>query len=75
MDIEYCIKKSCILLDGTKYDTYGIVAIERHSETVKSEFDDVSLDKHYVVELAKLLNSSKVELCHFKEVITDELNR
>lgn len=75
MDIEYLIKKSCISLDGNKFNTYGITAIERRSAKIQSEIADVSLDKRYVIKLVGFLNSSKVELCHFREVVSDELNR
>ena len=41
----------------------------------KSEFVDVSLDKAFVVDLVNLLNSAEVELCHFNDVVIDELNK
>ena len=75
MSTKYLIKESCILIDGNKFKTYGIDAVECCSSKLQSEFDDVSLDKDFVINLVELLNSAGIELCHFKEVVLDELNK
>ncbi len=75
MDIEYLLKKSCISLEGQAFPTYGIAAVELRSRETQFEITDVSLDKAFVSNLVKILNSSKIEICHFSEVITDELNK
>lgn len=75
MDTEYLLKKSCISLEGQAFTTYGIAAVELRSRKTQFEITDVSLDKAFVSNLVKILNSSKIEICHFSEVITDELNK
>lgn len=75
MNTKYLIKESCILIDGKKFKTYGIDAVEGCSAKIQSELVDVSLDKDFVVNLVELLNSAKIELCHFQDVVSDELNK
>lgn len=75
MNIEYFITENSISLDGCRFNAYGISAVDKLSREEKSEFDDVSLDKAFVVDLVDLLNSAEVELCHFNDVVTDELNK
>ncbi len=74
MNIEYFITENSISLDGCRFKTYGISAVDKLSKK-KSEFDDVSLDKAFVADLVSLLNSTEVELCHFNDVVIDELNK
>lgn len=75
MNIEYFITEKSINLDGCRFSTYGISAVDKMSREEKSEFVDVSLDKAFVVDLVNLLNSAEVELCHFNDVVIDELNK
>lgn len=75
MNIEYHITKTNIILDGRRFSTYGIAAIDKSSARTRSKIIDVSLDKAFVCHVADLLNSAEVELCHFSEVVNDQLNR
>lgn len=75
MNIEYFITENSISLDGCRFNTYGISAVDKMSREEKSEFVDVSLDKAFVVDLVNLLNSAEVDLCHFNDVVIDELNK
>lgn len=75
MNIEYHIKERKVIIDGRLFDTYGISAVDDDTEKIKSDFPDVSLNQTLVIRLVKLLNSEKVELCHFNDVVLDELNK
>lgn len=75
MNIKYLITESSISFDNQNFTTYGIAAVEKSSEKICSELSDVSLNKAFVLHLVGSLNSEKIELCHFKDVVTDELNR
>ncbi len=75
MNIKYFITENSISLDGCRFKTYGISAVDKLSKKKESEFDDVSFDKAFVADLVSLLNSTEVELCHFNDVVIDELNK
>lgn len=76
MKTVYSIKKSAVVLDdGNFLLTYGIDAIDRESGNLISDFRDVSVNKHFTENIVSLLNSCEVEVCHFHEVVIDELNR
>lgn len=75
MNTEYKVTKTHISLDGRRFITYGIAAIDKSSAKIQSKITDVSLDEIFVQHVTNLLNSSKVELCHFAEIVDDELNR
>ncbi len=75
MNIEYHITKTHISLEGQRFSTYGIAAIDKSSAKAQTKIVDVSLDESFVRHVADLLNSAEVELCHFAEVVDDELNR
>lgn len=75
MNIEYFITENSIYLDGCQFKTYGISAVDKLSKKKESDFDDVSLDKAFVTDLVSLLNSTEIELCHFNDVVIDELNK
>lgn len=75
MNIEYHITKTHISLEGQRFSTYGIAAIDKSSAKPQTKIVDISLDESSVRHIADLLNSAEVELCHFAEVVDDELNR
>lgn len=73
MNIEYHITKTHISLEGQRFSTYGIAAIDKSSAKTQTKIVDVSLDESFVRHVADLLNSAEVELCHFAEVVDDSL--
>ena len=76
MKAVYSITKNAVILDdGNFILTYGIKATDEESGTPLSEFKDVSVSKKLTQRIVSLLNSCEVELCHFHDVIIDELNR
>lgn len=75
MNIEYQLTKTYIYLENQQFYTYGIDAINRSTAKIQSQISDVSLDKSFVQQVIDLLNSAEVELCHFAEVVEDELNK
>lgn len=75
MNIEYHITKTHISLEGQRFSTHGIAAIDKSSAKTQTKIVDISLDESSVRHIADLLNSAEVELCHFAEVVDDELNR
>ena len=77
MNIEYQLTKTYIYLylENQQFCTYGIDAINRSTAKIQSQISDVSLDKSFVQQVIDLLNSAEVELCHFAEVVEDELNK
>ena len=76
MKAVYSITKSAVILDdGNFILTYGIEATDEESGAPLSEFKDVSVSKKLTQRIVSLLNNCEVELCHFHDVIIDELNR
>lgn len=76
MDFYYILTEQRIYTeDFCDIPTYGIAAKSRCSDEILSEFPDVSTNRNFVIRLIEILNSNAVELCHFYDVVTDELNR
>lgn len=76
MDIEYLrVERIAEVENRSQTTTYGIVAVSKTTKEKLAEFSDVSLNEDFVTNLTDLLNSCEVELCHFFDVIIDELNR
>ncbi len=75
MNIEYQLTQTHIYLENQKFRTYGIAAIDKSTAKVQCKISDVSLDKAFVQHVTDLLNSSEAELCHFTEIVYDELNK
>lgn len=76
MGIEYTLTKDVLLLeDGNYILTYGIQAKDRQNGEILSAFNDVSVNRKFTQEVIDLLNTCKIELCHFYDVVIDELNR
>lgn len=75
MDIQYFVIKGKIYTENQELTTYGISAVDRKTALTKSEFDDISFNIDLVCRLADLMNLEKIELCHFYDVVLDELNR
>ncbi len=76
MKAVYSMTKSALVLeDGSFILTYGIEATDDESGIPLSEFKDVSVNKKLTERIVSLLNSCEVEICHFHDVIIDELNR
>lgn len=75
MKTQYSITKNVLIVDEHQmFVTYGIVAEDENGEKL-SEFTDVSVNRKLTENIIKLLNDCRVEVCHFFEVVTDELNR
>ena len=75
MKAVYSISKGALTLDeGSFILTYGIDATDKESGEKISSFDDVSVNKSVTERIISILNSCEVEICHFKDVITDEIN-
>lgn len=70
---KYSIVAEDICVEGINCTTYGIRAESNEMST--AEFHDVSVEKSFVDYVVDLLNSNQVELCHFHDVVIDELNR
>ncbi len=76
MKAIYSLSKNALTLeDGNFILTYGITATDSENGEPLSEFKDVSVNKSFTEKIIKTLNSCEVELCHFHEVIYDELNK
>lgn len=76
MKTVYSISKSALTLDdGSFILTYGIDAKDDESGERISSFNDVSVSRNVTERIISVLNSCEVELCHFHDVIIDELNR
>ncbi|MEE1064949.1 MAG: DUF6514 family protein [Acutalibacteraceae bacterium] len=76
MKTIYSIKKSALVLDdGNFILTYGIEASDENSGNIISDFKDVSVNKKLTEHIVSILNSCEVEVCHFHDVVIDELNR
>lgn len=76
MKTIYSIKKSALVLDdGNFILTYGIEASDENSGNIISDFKDVSVNKKLTEHIVSILNSCEVEICHFHDVVIDELNR
>ena len=76
MKTIYSIKKSALVLDdGNFILTYGIEASDENSGNIISDFKDVSVNKKLTEHKVSILNSCEVEVCHFHDVVIDELNR
>ncbi len=76
MRAVYSISKDALLLeDGNFILTYGITATDGESGETLDEFRDVSVNKGLTEKIINTLNTCEVELCHFHEIIIDELNR
>lgn len=75
MNISYSLYMHCTAVEGIgNLNTYGISAADPNGKAV-SEFPDVSLNKSFTEKIVKLLNECKVKLCHFNDVVIDEINR
>lgn len=76
MKVTYSITKDALLLeDGNFILTYGIKATDSISGEMLSAFNDVSVNKSFTQRVIDILNTCEVEICHFHDVVTDELNR
>lgn len=76
MKTVYSITKSALVLeDGNFVLTYGIEATDKESGNTVCDFKDVSVSKSLTERIVSLLNTCEVEVCHFYDVIIDELNR
>lgn len=76
MSIKYALTKDVLLLeDGNYILTYGIQAKDENNGEVLSAFNDVSVNKSFTQNVIDLLNICKVELCHFHDVVVDEIGK
>ncbi len=76
MKVTYSLSNNVLMLDDGKIIlTYGIVARDPLNNEVLAYFDDVSVSRSLTQKITDILNSCEVELCHFREVVIDELNR
>ena len=76
MKADYSMIKNVLFLeDGSWLLTYGIEARDQADGELLDKFEDVSVNAKFTENIIDILNSCKIELCHFRDVITDELNR
>lgn len=76
MKVLYSITKGALVLDdGNFILTYGIEATDSENSSPLSQFTDVSVSRSTTERIVSVLNSCEVELCHFHNVVIDELNR
>ena len=76
MKVTYSMINDALLLDdGNFILTYGIQATDTESGEKLSLFNDVSVSKSFTQRVIDILNTCEVEICHFHDVVTDELNR
>lgn len=77
MKVKYCVSENELETeDGRRIPTYGIYALSAGGDCrTLDELRDVSTDSAFTYGLAELLNYYEVELCHFRDVVLDELNR
>ena len=59
--------------DGTPYPTYGIEAVD-HRGAVLRQIPDISLDEKAVTILAHQMNTHRLALVHFLDVVEDFLD-
>ena len=71
--LRYIISESKLNIDDAEVDTYGITAY--CGKTALKTIDDISTDRNFVISLIEKLNFHQVELCHFYDIVIDELNR
>lgn len=70
--MKYTVMAEKANIAGKACTTYGIRGENGHST---ADFHDVSVEQSFVERIADRLNSNSVELCHFRDVVIDELNR
>lgn len=76
MKVDYTMTKSAIFLeDGNCILTYGIEARDCDDGERLDIFEDVSVNPVFTKNIIDILNTCKIELCHFRDVVIDELNR
>lgn len=76
MKAVYSMIKNVIFLeDGNCILTYGIEARNGTGGELLDKFDDVSVSSAFTENVIDILNTCKIELCHFRDVIIDELNK
>lgn len=76
MKVDYTIAKNVLFLeDGNCILTYGIEAHDGTNGELLDIFEDVSVNSAFTENIVDILNTCKIELCHFRDVIIDELNR
>lgn len=76
MKVTYSLTNDALLLeDGNFILTYGIQAKDDESGETLSSFNDVSVNKGFTQRVIDILNTCQVEICHFHDVVMDELNR
>ena len=76
MKVLYSVTKGALVLDDENFIlTYGIEATNSENGSPLSKFSDVSVSKSTTERIVSILNSCEIELCHFYEVVIDELNR
>lgn len=73
MKMKYRLCSETVLIDGIRYDTYGVLASDEQTGVVVSVYHDVSLDRDAVCRIIDILNGCEVEICHFDDVIENEL--
>lgn len=71
--MKYRLISETVEIDRRSYDTYGISACSDNDGTVVTVYHDVSLDRQAVCRIIDILNDCEVELCHFEDVVNDEM--
>lgn len=76
MKVDYTMTKNVLFLEsGDCILTYGIEARNSTDGTLLDIFEDVSVNSAFTENIINILNTCKIELCHFRDIIIDELNR
>ncbi|MBR6735631.1 MAG: hypothetical protein IKL92_02030 [Oscillospiraceae bacterium] len=71
-DTQYTVFSGrCLLSEGIGPTTYGIGAVV--SGIMVDSVADYDTDKTFVYRVVARLNAGKAQLCHFKEILEDEL--
>lgn len=71
-DTRYTVfSGKCMLSEGLMPMTYGIAAVV--SGIMVDSVADYDTDETFVYRVVERLNAGKAQLCHFKEILEDEL--
>lgn len=65
------IKGEGVLAEDIRFNTYGIAAMA--SGILLDVVRDYDTDETFVSKVAARLNAGRAQLCHFKDILEDEL--
>lgn len=71
-DTKYTVfSGKCMLSEEIRTTTYGVAAVV--SGIMVDSVADYDTDETFVCRVVARLNAGKAQLCHFKEILEDEL--